>query len=115
MFRSMPPILEMIWPNWAFVTSVSGGASAGWLKMLNISARNCTLYFSPNFVFLMSEKSVLMRRCERKLGWLRESVGMVNGAAAANAVVSNQWLSVCQLESTGVCSRVAHPLVAEKL
>src|SRR5205085_6091397 len=115
MLRSLPPILEMICPNCALVTSVTGGVRAGWLKMLKNSARNCTLYFSLNRVFLISEKSVLIRRWDRRFGWLNESVGTVNGAAAAKAVVSNQWLSVWPPESTGLCSRLARPLVAEKL
>ena len=68
---------EVTWPNCALVISVMGGLNAGWLKRLKNSARNCKLYRSMIRVFLISEKSVLMRRWERRLGWLSESFGIV--------------------------------------
>ncbi len=73
------------------------------------------MYLSLKRVFLISEKSVLMRRGPRRFGWLSESLGIVKAGAAEKQVVSNQWLSVCPLESTGLCSRLARPLVEEKL
>src|SRR5579864_3511126 len=82
--------------------------------MLKNSARNWTLYFSRKRVFLIKEKSVLMRRGPRRLGWLSESFGIVKAGAAAKQAVLNQWLSVCPLERTGLHRRFARPLVYPK-
>jgi len=55
-------------PNDLLVTVRTGLPKFGWFNRSNTSVRNCRLSFSPNFVFLVTEKSVF-----RKSGPVMES------------------------------------------
>src|SRR5271157_4002069 len=57
------PVAPAPWP----VAPPNGFAKLGWLVMLNISARNCVVSFSPNFQLLETEKSRLWKPVSRKM------------------------------------------------
>src|SRR5215472_12019543 len=44
-----------------------GFAKLGWLKMLNVSMRNCALRRSPNLKFLLTERSTLWKPVSLKM------------------------------------------------
>ena len=48
-------------PKDVLVAVSTGSPKFGWLKMSNISGRNCTLNRSVIFVFLLTEKSVFRK------------------------------------------------------
>ena len=48
-------------PNEVLVAVSTGLPKLGWLKISNISARNCTLNRSVIFVFFVTEKSVFRK------------------------------------------------------
>src|ERR1700722_5829003 len=96
------PARLVITPKVELVTPVLGKPKFGWLKALNASARNCSLYFSPKRgKFLATPKSKLEKCGPRRVSRL-PTVSPVMGEKAAAAAVGSAKNCTCPLGSVGM-------------
>src|SRR4051794_36408816 len=99
---------ELITPNWFELMVVFGIPKTTWFRMLNASARNCTVMRSMGLNILKSEKSRFCDDGARTSGRVRATLPNVKAAGCENTEVLKYCLS---LWDTGPSSMALWPLL----
>src|SRR3984893_11382118 len=93
------PARLVITPKVELVTPVLGKPKLGWLKALNASARNCSLYFSPKRGKVLATPKSKLEKCGPRRVSRLPTVSPVMGEKAAAAAVEWGKNGPCPLDS----------------